>query len=329
MAARAAGLRANRNWQKLWLGQLISVFGDFVFDITLVLWVGAVIAHGRSFAPIAVSGVLIAAAIPIVIVGPIAGVFVDRWNRRRTMMIADLLRAGLIGVLVVVAIMRPVLPIWATLTAVYVVVAATAAAAQFFNPSRFATIAAVVAEQDRPKAFGLTSASSNAAAILGPPLAAPLLFSMSPVWALTVNMVSFLISFTLIRSTVIAPQQDSAATEAKGFRAEFIDGVRFVSASPILRLILVTVFIYMFGVGAVNALQIFFVGENLKVDPSCLGVLEEPSGSAASSGRSRRLGWSRSSVSGACSPSACSPRRSSRSPTPGPPRCTSASECSD
>ncbi|MFD6162960.1 MFS transporter [Nocardia sp. NPDC060256] len=274
MDAPTVGLRGNRNWQKLWLGQLISVFGDFVFDITLVLWVGSVIAHGRSWAPLAVSGVLVAAAIPIVVVGPIAGVFVDRWDRRRTMMIADLLRAGLIGVLVVVAIMRTVLPVWATLAAVYAVVAATAAVAQFFNPSRFATVAAVVAEQDRPRAFGLTSASANAAAILGPPLAAPLLFSMSAVWALVVNMVSFLISYALIRSTALAPQQDSIDKGTKNFRAEFADGVRFVSASPILRLILVTVFLYMFGVGAVNALQIFFVGENLRVDPSCLGVLE-------------------------------------------------------
>jgi MFS family permease len=65
----------------LWLGQSVSYLGDFVFDTTIVLWISTVIARSQSWAPAAVGGVLIAAAVPTLLLGPVAGVFVDRWNR--------------------------------------------------------------------------------------------------------------------------------------------------------------------------------------------------------------------------------------------------------
>jgi len=70
----APGLRQNANWRRLWLAQAVSLTGDSVFDITVMLWVAAMLAKGRSWAPAAASGVLIAAAVPVLTVGPVAGV---------------------------------------------------------------------------------------------------------------------------------------------------------------------------------------------------------------------------------------------------------------
>src|SRR5579859_5648709 len=97
------GLRRNANWRRLWLGQAVSLTGDSVFDITIMLWVAVVLARGRPWAPAAASGVLIAAAVPIVVVGPIAGVWIDRWDKRRTMLASDACRAGVIASLLVVS----------------------------------------------------------------------------------------------------------------------------------------------------------------------------------------------------------------------------------
>jgi hypothetical protein len=69
----------NRNYAKLWYGQAVSAVGDCVFGTTLVLWVSQVLANGRSWAPAAVSGILVAASAAFSLVGPFAGVFVDRW----------------------------------------------------------------------------------------------------------------------------------------------------------------------------------------------------------------------------------------------------------
>lgn len=94
-----ARLLINRQFALLWSGQSISYLGDYVFDTTLLLWIAASIARGQSWGPLAVSGLLAATALPALLIGPIAGVFVDRWDKRRTMLWADALRAALVALL--------------------------------------------------------------------------------------------------------------------------------------------------------------------------------------------------------------------------------------
>jgi MFS family permease len=103
MQGRAqSGLWRNKNWRQLWLGQSVSATGDTVFTMTVLLWIATIIAKGETWAPAAASGALIATAAPVLIVGPLAGVFVDRWNRRRTMLIADAVWCVLITSLLIV-----------------------------------------------------------------------------------------------------------------------------------------------------------------------------------------------------------------------------------
>src|ERR1700737_73347 len=87
---------SNRKYAKLWYGQAVSAVGDCVFGTTLVLWVSQVLASGRSWAPAAVSGILVAAAAAFALVGPVAGVVVDRWNRKSTMMRTEVIRAAMV-----------------------------------------------------------------------------------------------------------------------------------------------------------------------------------------------------------------------------------------
>ena len=80
------GLFINRNFALLWTGGTISVFGDGIFDTSLVVWISVFLTAHQSWAPLAVSGVLLAMLVPTFVFGPIAGVFVDRWDKRRTML---------------------------------------------------------------------------------------------------------------------------------------------------------------------------------------------------------------------------------------------------
>src|SRR5215467_2083171 len=96
-------LLSNRNFVLLWLGQAISRLGDTVFDFTLLLWIAAVLARQEPWAPLAVSGILVAQTLPMILIGPVAGVFVDRWDKRRLMLGMDLLRALLVASLLPVA----------------------------------------------------------------------------------------------------------------------------------------------------------------------------------------------------------------------------------
>jgi hypothetical protein len=97
-----------------------------------------VLLRGRSYAPLVSGAVLIVASVVILTVGPIAGVLVDRWpDKRRTMRRADLIRAALIGVLVLMVYL-PDGTVPVQLVIVGVIVAATTAVSQLFNPSRSA-----------------------------------------------------------------------------------------------------------------------------------------------------------------------------------------------
>src|ERR1700730_16910685 len=81
------GILINRNFVLLAGGQVISNLGDFVYSTTLLIWVYT-LTHSAA----AVGGVWIAQYLPTFLLGPIAGVFVDRWNRRYTMVITDIAR---------------------------------------------------------------------------------------------------------------------------------------------------------------------------------------------------------------------------------------------
>src|SRR6185312_16030858 len=191
----------NRNYAKLWYGQAVSAVGDTVFGTTLVLWVSQVLVRGSAWAPAAVSGILVAAGAAVGLVGPVAGVFVDRWNRKSTMMRTEAIRATMVVGLTGLSFV-PVrdLPVGLWLVAVYLVVFVLNAAGQFFNPARFATTGDVVhGEEDRVRAAGRAQATTSAAWIIGPPIGVLLLVTVGFQCALALSAAFYVVSYLAIR----------------------------------------------------------------------------------------------------------------------------------
>ena len=265
----------NRSYARLWYGQAISTVGDFVFSTSLVLWVATVLAEGRPWAPAAVSGVVLAVGIAVLGVGPLAGVFVDRWDPVRTMLGTEVIRAALVALLTVVSFL-PVhaIPTWLWLILIYVVVAALNAVGQFFGPARFSTIRDIVTgEADRTRAAGIAQATSGMAAIVGPPLAAPLLFGLGLQWALLVNVVSYVVSYLAIRSArheVVAARTERVKGRA-GLGRELTEGIRFFAGSRFLVALLILAVIGQLGTGTLTTLNVFFVTGNLHAPSDLYG----------------------------------------------------------
>jgi MFS family permease len=282
--AAAAGLRRNANWQWLWRGQSISLIGDMVFLVTVMLWIATRIAAGQSWAPAAVSGALIAVAVPALVVGPFAGVWVDRWNRRTIMLTADAARFLLIASLLVLPLLRHEIPIAGQLGLLYAVLAAASCFAEFFDPSRLAVIGAIVAPPDQPKASGQLQAVMAFAQVIGPPIAAPLLITFGVQWALIINAASFGISFLCIRAIRLPPVTADAAPERASFAAEFRAGVRFFASSKVLAGSALGTMIVMLGSGAINAIAVFFVIDDLHVSAGWLGTVSGAVGVGAVAG---------------------------------------------
>ena len=277
-------LAGNRNWRLLWIGQAVSLTGDNVFDITVLLWVATVLAKGRAWAPAAAGGVLIAAAVPVLAVGPLAGVWVDRWDRRRTMLTADACRAAAVASLLAVPALGSRLAPAGQIGFVYAAVAAESCCAQFFNPSRLAVLGLVVPGADRAKASGMLQATSSGAAIAGPVLAAPLLFAAGPQWALIINAASFCFSFAVIWHIRLPADAAVRAVRGPGFRAEFAAGLRFFARSRVLVALCGGVVVVTLGTGALNALEVFFLRDDLHAAARWLGVLYAAVGGGAVAG---------------------------------------------
>ena len=125
-----------RNFALLWFGGLISMAGDWVLRIGLPLYIyqltGSTLATGIMF---------MAGMLPSLLLGSVAGVFVDRWDRKRTMVIANLLLAvSLLPLLLV----RSVEWVWIA----YIAAFAQSCIAQFFDPAESAMLPLLVGEED-------------------------------------------------------------------------------------------------------------------------------------------------------------------------------------
>jgi MFS family permease len=277
------GALINGNYAKLWYGQAVSAVGDSVFNTTLVLWVAQILASGRPWAPAAVSGILVAAGAAFALVGPVAGVFVDRWNHKLTMMRTEVIRAVMVAGLTGLSFV-PIrdLPVGLWLAAVYLVVFVLNASGQFFNLARFATTSEVVqGEADRARAVGLAEATTSAAAIIGPPIAAPLLFTVGLQWALAANAASYVVSYLAIRFLRLTPGPAGpgpAGPARASVHAEFLIGLRLFARNRFLVTLLTVTMICQCGTGAINTLNVFFVTRDLHASSWLFGVAETAMG---------------------------------------------------
>lgn len=272
------GMFINRGFALLWAGQSVSTLGNFIFDTTLIVWVAATLARSQTWAPLAVSGVVIAAALPPLLLAPLAGVIVDRVSKRGAMLVSDALRT-LIALSLLPLTGLVTLPLFRgsqgglwTLGAIYVAVAALAVCGQFFSPAALALVGALVGEEQQPKAMGLMQGASSLAMLVGPAVAPPLLLTFGPRWALLINAASFGVSFLTLLA-IRAPADTAARPARASVGRELREGVTCLLRSRILRTLTLVTGMAMLGAGALNALDVFFTIHNLRTPLTLYGTL--------------------------------------------------------
>jgi MFS family permease len=222
VARRRAGLLRFPGYRWLLCAHLVSQLGDGLYAVALpwMVW-----QHTHS--GIATTGTLAASAFSFLIVGPIAGVYVDRWKRRRTLVGADLARAAVLVVLPVVLAAR------FNLLAVLAIAVLLPALGRFFVPAQRAAVPSLVPEDDLVSANGLMLGVGNAAYIGGPALGGLLIVAIGAVPLLLLDGLSFAISaafIALIRFPARPPQ-----TARRDFRDELAEGFRVTWRLPALR----------------------------------------------------------------------------------------------
>jgi predicted MFS family arabinose efflux permease len=264
-------LLKNRNFLLLANGQAISNIGDFVFSTTLLVWV-----FSLTHSPGAVSGVLVAQNIPVFVLGPIAGVFVDRWNRRTTMVTTDLLRMAF-------ALLPLVVPDFLRLPAIYASVFAISSFSRFFMPARMGVMQVIVAPGQQTRATSITQATFALSFIIGPAIASPLYFLVGPVVACSINAASFLVSALCLMAVraprkALRPYIQSEKSGLGAIASEVYAGLRLIVKSRVLYMVMILALIAFLGAGALNALDIIFVVQRLHVSASLYGPLTAVAG---------------------------------------------------
>lgn len=152
-------LAANGGFRRLWISQFVSGIGDWLV-IGFLMPLVTTLSGGSSFA---VAGIMIAKIIPALVFSSLIGVFVDRFDRRRTMITCDLTRAALALGLISIAGLAP----GPQLALIYTVVLLMETASLFFFPSKNALIPHLVDDDDITAANGLSYTTQQASMIVG------------------------------------------------------------------------------------------------------------------------------------------------------------------
>jgi DHA3 family macrolide efflux protein-like MFS transporter len=185
--ARFRHVVGNRNFLCLWFAQIISQFGDRLDQMALI---GLV----YRFAPgstTQIAKLMAFTILPVFLIGPVAGVYVDRWDRRRTMVICDLARAGLVA-LIPFVFMRgnDLWPIYAVVFLVFSV-------GRFYVPAKMSIIPEIVKDEHLLLANSLVNTTGMVAAMLGLGLGGILVEAIGARGGFVVDAFSFLLSGTL------------------------------------------------------------------------------------------------------------------------------------
>ncbi len=213
-------LRRNRNFRLLFLGQTVSQLGDW-FNAVAVYALLLDLTHSAT----AVAWMMVVQLLPIAIVGPFAGVVVDRVDRRRLMMSADVVRGVLIlGLLLV----RRADQVWIA----YVVMALTVSASAFFEPARTATIPTITTPDELLPANALSSAAWSAMLAIGASIGGIVTAVAGRNTAFAINAMSFFASAAFISSTQYdarppATQRPAGWAALTGL-TDLIEGIRYV-----------------------------------------------------------------------------------------------------
>lgn len=245
-----------RNFALLWMAGLVSLLGDWAFYTVVPIFVldqtDSVFLAGVVWAVI---------ALPSVVVGPVFGVYVDRWDRRRIMLWGNVAQAMAASVLVVGGA-----SVWVALTVVLV----NASLAAVILPAENALLPTLVRDEDLGPANALNAMNDNLARIVGPPVGAFAYVQFGIAGVAVINLASFLAAALLVRAVRsrgpqrrVRPQHQATGGESEPFWQSLRTGARIVWRHRLLATLFLILGLVAFADGPLSAMIVPFVDTTL------------------------------------------------------------------
>jgi MFS family permease len=265
----------NGAFVRVWTAATISIFGSLITRLALPYVAILVLTVG----PIGVAGLRATEIVAGLLVGLLAGAWVDRLRRRPVMIVADVGRAVLLGSVPLAAIGG-----WLTLAQLLGVAFGTAILTAFFDAADPAYLPTIVGRAALVRANAALAASASAAELTAFGLAGFLVTAFTAPIAIGLDAVSFAASALLLGSIRRTETPPPSADERAPVWVEIRDGFGLVGADPIVRSLAIARIIGGIGDGAFGALWLLFVTRELGLGPIAVGLIAAAGGLAALAG---------------------------------------------
>ena len=264
-------LRQNRNYRYTWIGQVVSEIGDHFNNIAVFS-----LAMETTHSGLVVSGVMLSRAIPAVMAGPVAGVVLDRFDRKRIMIASDLIRA-------VVALAFVLTVRHHSTSLLYGLSALLMFASPFFTSGRTSILPSITSREELHTANSLTQTTQWTTLTVGTMVAGLSAASLGYQWAFALNSLSFLGSAACIwqlRGAGSFRAKRQALTEEQVVRPwnEYKEGLRYMRSSPLIMGIALIGVGWATGGGAAQILFTLFGEQVFNRGPAGLGIVWSAAG---------------------------------------------------
>lgn len=289
-----------RDYRLIWTGQAVSNFGDALTNLALLLT-----TQRLTGSTAAVATTAIAVALPTLLFGFVAGAYVDRWNRKRVMIVSDLFRTSFVlAFLLVTTVDR----MWL----LYVVAFIQASLGTFFSPAKGAYLPRIVSEGHLLAANSVSQMTQIVFGLIGTATAG-VIASLNETLSLAyiIDAGTFVISLVAISLIRTDGSPQAAETSETTILADIRVGLRVLSESRLLRGVLLGAGVMMLGLGAVNVLLIPLIVEDLMVPETWFAgfegaqVVSMVAASAITATLARRFGTTNLIVAGVIGISVC------------------------
>ncbi len=251
----------NRRFRSMWVAQLVATIGDSLVDIA-----AAILVYRITGSALSVGLVLMATAAPALVIGLFAGVVVDRYDRKRIMVVCDVLR-GLMVLSIPFIISFGIG--W-----LYVAVALISGVGTFFHPAHASVLPEIATDEELAAANSMLAISGFGSTALGFAAGGTIAAAANLEWAFYVNAVTFFTSALIISRIAIPKLQVDESTNAESVFVNLSSGLRYLWQSEILRSFLIISAGVAVAFGLHNALLLPFAVEALGATEFVFGLQE-------------------------------------------------------
>jgi MFS family permease len=263
---RPRPLLLTRDFGLVWWGQLISQIGDGVSKLALLWFVYAITGS-----PLKTSVIGLLQTVPPIVLGPIIGVYVDRLPKKLLLVVSDVVRALVIGL---IPCLIPVESF--TVSVLYLLVLLHAVATAVFGPAMTAAIPAIVPRKEFTAANGLLQSTTSLGIVLGPALSGVGIAAYGSQEVLCLNAATYVASAVCLM-LVRFRESRASATRRQAPRAlvpDLLEGVRYsLVHQPAILVLTSTAALYTVGTSALTALFPVFARKLLELGPVEIGYL--------------------------------------------------------